>query len=265
MLSTNKKPPETGETTPCTHQPLDLRQGGSRPAKASGKKMVREHPKRRMWQYYLAALVPLVVIGGWFFPYLGYLALAMMLTMMVLMFFRGRWYCGWLCAMGAFHERVLTHVSLHREIPDLFKASWFRWLFFILLMGLMTIRLIMSGGDPARVGAVFVMMWTVATALAIAFGLYFKPRTWCNFCPMGSMQGVLTPRTYLLQVRPECKSCGLCRRVCPIQTYPGVYREQGVVPSLECMRCENCVINCPQKALNLPSKTPVHGRSGTEG
>jgi ferredoxin len=30
-------------------------------------------------------------------------------------------------------------------------------------MGLMVSRLIASGGDPAKVGAVFVMLWTVAS------------------------------------------------------------------------------------------------------
>ncbi|MFH7320529.1 4Fe-4S binding protein [Desulfurivibrio sp. D14AmB] len=215
-------------------------------------KKIREKASRRTIQYFLAPLVPLVIIGGYFYPYLGYLALAMMITMIGLTFFWGRWYCGWLCAMGAFHERVIARISLGREMPELFKKSWFRWLFFAALMGLMTSRLVMSGGDPAKIGAVFVMMWTVATTIAIAFGLYFKPRSWCNFCPMASMQGVLAPKTNLLQVSADCKECGLCRKVCPIQTYPGAYKEQGAVPSLECMRCENCVVNCPKKALSLP-------------
>ncbi len=214
-------------------------------------KNIKEKKSRRIIQYLMAPLVPLVIIGGAYQPYLGYLALAMMITMMVMVFFWARLYCGWICAMGAFHERVLAKISLKREMPELFKNTWFRWLFFVLLMGLMTSRLIASGGDPAKVGAVFVMMWTVSTTIAVAFGLYFKPRSWCNFCPMASIQGVLAPNTYLLKVSDDCKQCGLCRKVCPIQTYPGAYKEQGTVPSLECMRCENCVVNCPKKALSL--------------
>ncbi len=215
-------------------------------------KKVREKAGRRTIQYFMAPLVPLVIVGGYFYPYLGYLALALMLTMIGLTFVKGRWYCGWLCAMGAFHERVTAKISLKREMPVLFKKTWFRALFFGLLMGLMTSRLLASGGEPAKIGAVFVMMWTVATTIAILFGLYYKPRSWCNFCPMASMQGLLAPNTNLLRVGAECKECGLCRKVCPIQTYPGAYKEQGVVPSLECMRCENCLLNCPKKALSLP-------------
>jgi len=214
-------------------------------------KKIRENKKRKIIQYLLAPLVPLVIIGGIYQPYLGYLALAMMITMISMTFIWGRFYCGWICAMGAFHERVLARISLKKEMPQLFKKTWFRWLFFSGLMGLMISRLIMSGGDPAKVGAVFVMMWTVSTVIAVAFGLYFKPRSWCNFCPMASAQGVLSPGKYLLQVSADCKQCGLCQKVCPLQTNPGAYRDQGFVPSLECMRCENCLVNCPKKALTI--------------
>lgn len=217
-------------------------------------KVVKERKSRKIIQYFMAPLVPLVIIGGIYQPYLGYLALGLMITMLVMTFFRGRFYCGWICAMGAFHERVLSRVSLKREIPDLFKKTWFRGLFFAGLMSLMVSRLIMSGGDPAKIGAVFVMMWTVATGIAVVLGLYYQPRSWCNFCPMASMQGVLSPQTHLLRVAPDCKQCGLCRQVCPIQTNPGNYRAQGFVPSLECMRCENCVLNCPKKALSLAGR-----------
>jgi len=214
-------------------------------------KKIKEKKGRKIIQYFFAALVPLVIFGGIYQPYLGFLALTMMITMMGMAFFWGRLYCGWICAMGSFHERVLARVSLKREMPELFKKSWFRWFFFVALMGLMVSRLIMSGGDPAKVGAVFVMMWTVSTVIAVAIGLYYKPRSWCNFCPMASMMGVLTPKTYLLRVASDCKQCGLCQKVCPIQTNPGGYKDQGFVPSLECMRCENCVVNCPKQALTV--------------
>ncbi|MCW7752705.1 4Fe-4S binding protein [Desulfobotulus sp. H1] len=216
---------------------------------------MKEKPGRRLLQYGLALLVPLVIIGGLFWPWLGFLAAAMMVLMLTLMFFRGRWYCGWLCAMGAFHERMTTRVSLHRDLPPLFTKPWFRGLFFLLLMGLMITRLIQAGGDPEKTAAVFVMMWTVATVIALAFGVYFKPRAWCSFCPMGTIQGIFSPKTFLLQVNGNCSECGICRRVCPIQTFPGAYKNKGEVPSLECMRCKSCVENCPKKALTLPSPT----------
>lgn len=227
---------------------------------------IKEKPYRKTSQWLMVPLLPMVVLGGIYNPFFGYIALAMMGLMMGLMIFRGRFYCGWLCAMGSFHERVLAKVSLHKPMPPLFKQRWFRWLIFTLMMGLMTSRLIMSGGDPALVGGVFVMMWSVATVIAIALGLIFKPRSWCNFCPMATMQALSSKNTHLVQIAADgCRQCGICHQTCPVGTYPGGYRDEGRVPSEECMRCENCIVNCPRGALTLGLQTNVISRTRPQG
>ncbi|MGV1098565.1 4Fe-4S binding protein [Thiovibrio sp. JS02] len=215
---------------------------------------MKEKPNRRYFQLAMVPLVPLVVIGGFFWPFFGYIAIVMMLFMLTLALFRGRYYCGWFCAMGAFHERVLSLVSRNREMLPLFKQAWFRWLVFVLMMGLLLSRLVLSGGDPARIGATFVMMWTIACSIAIFVGLLWKPRSWCAFCPMATFQGILSPRTYRLRVDAGCRECGICRQVCPVETYPGACKKSGYVKSADCMRCGNCVENCPEQALSLPDR-----------
>lgn len=212
---------------------------------------MKESQKRKTIQWLLAPLVPIVIIGGWFWPYLGFIAIAMMALMLVVAVFRGRYYCGWFCAMGAFHERILALVSRKRKMLPLFKAAWFRWLLFVMMMGLLVLRLILSEGRPAEVGAVFVMMWTISTGFAIALGLFWKPRSWCAVCPMATFQGLFPSGSYTLQVAPSCKQCGLCAKACPIETNPGSFKEAGVVDAAQCMRCGNCVENCPQKALRF--------------
>lgn len=217
---------------------------------------IREAKNRKNIQMFLAPLVPFVILGGLFQPYLGYVAITMMLLMMVLAGFKGRYYCGWICAMGAFYERILSLVSRKREMLPLFKAWWFKWLVFVLMMGLLTMRLVLSGGDPAEVGAVFVMMWTISTGFAILLGVGWKPRSWCSVCPMATFQGFFPARNYQLRVDDSCRQCGLCRKVCPIETYPGSFKSSGVVDGKLCMRCGNCVENCPVKALSFG---PAHG------
>lgn len=221
---------------------------------------IAEKQSRKTLQWLMAPLVPLVIIGGLYQPYLGYVAIAMMLVMFVMTLFRGRFYCGWICAMGAFHERILARISLKKPMLPVFKAKWFRWLLFGLMMGLLTFRLITSEGDPAKIGAAFVMMWTLSTGLAIFIGLIWKPRSWCAICPMATVQGVISPCNYLLEVGSSCKECGICRKSCPIETHPGSFKAQGFVKSSECMRCGNCVQNCPKKALQF-QKSPREGCS----
>lgn len=214
-------------------------------------KKSKEAPGRRTLQWIMAPLVPLVIIAGIFWPYLGYLAIGFMLLLFALVRFRGRYYCGWICPMGAFQERLLAKVSLKRPMLPLFRKSWFKGLVFALMLGLLTARLIMSEGDPETIGAIFVMMWTLSTGFAVALGLVWKPRSWCSFCPMGTMQGLLAPKVRRVHVSADCRQCGLCQKACPVEINPGSFKAQGVVPGQDCLRCMNCSALCPQKALSL--------------
>lgn len=225
---------------------------------AAGKKRKRGKTEevccRMNSQLLMALLLPIVVVGGYFCPRLGFIVLGLITLFMVLASQRGRFYCGWLCPMGAFHERILSLVSLKRPIPSPFKSSWFRWLLFVAMMSLMTIRLVNAGGDIQATGSVFRFMWIVSTSIAIGLGFYFKPRIWCVICPMGSIQGISSINTYLLTVDDNCIQCKKCQKVCPISTYPGDYKPEtgsAQIPSIECLRCSNCVTNCPKNALSF--------------
>lgn len=214
---------------------------------------------RNISQYLMILLLPLVIIGGYFCPKIGFTVLGLITLFMVLASRRGRFYCGWLCPMGAFHERILSKASFNRPIPLLFKTRWFRWTLFTLMMGFMTFRLIANWGDAMGIGNVFRTMWIISMTLAITLGFYFKPRVWCTICPMGSFQGISSTNTYLLTVADSCVGCKKCLKVCPISTYPGSFRQEdgiGQVPSVECLRCSNCVVNCPKKSLSFQDKLP---------
>jgi len=214
----------------------------------------KEAPGRLVLHWIMAPLVPLVIFVGYFWPYLGFIAIAFMLLLFAMVWFRGRFYCGWICPMGAFQERVLAKVSLKKPMLPLFKKTWFKWLVFVLMLGLLTLRLIMSEGDPEAIGATFVMMWTLSTGFAVALGLVWMPRSWCSFCPMGTVQGLLAPKVHRVQVSDTCRQCGLCQKACPVEINPGSFKTQGVVPGKDCIRCLNCTEVCPQKALSLQPK-----------
>jgi len=213
---------------------------------------------RKQSQFLMAILLPIVVVGGYFYPRLGFIVLGLITLFMIIASRKGRFYCGWLCPMGAFHERFLSLISLHKPILPVFKSSWFRWLLFIVMMSFMFSRLYVAWGDDKEIAGVFRIMWIISTSLAIGLGLYFKPRVWCTVCPMGSFQGVSSKNIYLLTVEEECVQCKKCKRVCPISTYPGEYKQEegpGKIPSIECLRCSNCVVNCPKEALHFVSQS----------
>lgn len=134
-------------------------------------------------------LLPLIVIGGLFFPLLGYLVVAMMAFLVVMAFFRGRYWCWNLCPRGAFLDIVISKASLKRPVPGVFAKEWFRWLVFALFMAFLTWRILSAGGNIIAVGAVFVSMCLITTVISMVLGVATRHRSWCAICPMGTLQG----------------------------------------------------------------------------
>ena len=132
--------------------------------------------------------LPLIVIGGLFYPVLGYLMVAMIAFFLVLSFFKARYWCWNLCPRGAFLDIVMSKSSLNKPFPRVFAKSWFRLLVFILLMGFLTVRIIRSGGNLLTIGAVFVGVCLITTIISVILAVFTKHRGWCAICPMGFLQ-----------------------------------------------------------------------------
>ncbi len=132
--------------------------------------------------------LPLIVIGGLFFPVLGYLVIAMMAFFLTSAFLNGRYWCWNLCPRGAFLDIVMPKMTLRRTAPLIFSRMWFRWLIFALLMGFVVFRVIRTGGNIIAIGAVFVSMCLITTVISIVLGGMIRPRSWCAICPMGTLQ-----------------------------------------------------------------------------
>ena len=136
--------------------------------------------------------LPLIVIGGLFFPLLGYLVVAMMVTLLTMSFIKkGRYWCWNLCPRGSFLDIVLSKYSKKKPMPEFCLKKPFRWSIVIVLMGFLLIRLIQSGGNLIIIGSIFVSMCLATTIIAIVLGLYWKHRAWCMICPMGTLQEVI--------------------------------------------------------------------------
>lgn len=148
------------------------------------KQVLRGKPSQwaTIWLFFLIA------IGGLWYPWLGYLMLAMMLGIPVLAYFRNRYWCGNLCPRGAFLDIVLYHFSPHRPYPKLFKKQSFRWAIFSFVITIFAIRMTLAWGNWVAVGGLFVNMCVVTSIVAILLGMIFNQRAWCAICPMGTLQ-----------------------------------------------------------------------------
>ena len=141
--------------------------------------------------------LPLIVIGGLFYPFLGYLVVAMMAIFLTLAFFKGRYWCWNFCPRGAFLDIVLSKVSLNKSLPKSFFKQWFRWLIFVLFMSFLTFRIAHTGGRLIAIGSVFVVMCILTTVISIVLGILTKHRGWCMICPMGTLQDKISKISHL--------------------------------------------------------------------
>jgi ferredoxin-type protein NapH len=132
--------------------------------------------------------LPLIVIGGLFYPLLGYLMVAMIAFFLTLSIFKPRYWCWNLCPRGAFLDIVMSRLSRNKPFPKLFAKNWFRLTVFILLMGLMVLRILRSGGNLIVIGSIFVSICLVTTIIAIILAVLTRHRAWCALCPMGFLQ-----------------------------------------------------------------------------
>ncbi len=65
----------------------------------------------------------LVAIGGLWYPKLGLLVIPVMIGLMLYSFFKGRYWCGNICAHGSLFDSLLMPISRNAKIPAFFQIK----------------------------------------------------------------------------------------------------------------------------------------------
>ncbi len=208
----------------------------------------RYHPTAGRALYWI---LPIYLVLGYFYPVVGLLALICMIAPVAFAVRRGRWWCGNACPRGNFYDRVLAKYSPHRPIPAFVRTFGFR-LFMVLF--------IFAMGDWNAMGRVFWTIILITTVVGIVLSFVYAPRTWCSFCPMGTLSSWVSPKGAPLpggfvniHVADTCRmKCRSCARVCPMQLTPYDCRgEQTGYLHADCIKCGKCVTACPVRIMEL--------------
>ncbi|MEW6427558.1 MAG: 4Fe-4S binding protein [Thermodesulfobacteriota bacterium] len=227
----------------------------------NGKKKKSGAAGRARVQWLLLPIVVVTIGLGWKYPLLGYSVPVVMLTGLVGSMFRGRWVCGNLCPRGSFLDRLMPSFRPRPAIPAPLRSPAFRWSAFALLMGFLLYRGFQHPADPLHWGNVFWVMCVVTTALALVLALLYHPRTWCSFCPMGTMQSVIGGSKGQLRIDADaCRGCRLCEKSCSFDLAIVAHRDSGRLPSRDCLKCSECIAACPTGALSWPGPAGDNGK-----
>ena len=205
---------------------------------------------------YWILLVYLVV--AYFIPEVGVIALICMIGPVVMAVRKGRYWCGHFCPRGSLYDKVVNRFSPHKRIPKFFRSKAFRIFMLFFIFGMFGVQLYVNGWTWAGVGRTFWNIILVTTIVGVVLGFIYAPRTWCNFCPMGTLSAWVSPKSpkngfSRVFVSSACPmKCKRCTKVCPMQVTPYDSRgdEKGYLHP-DCIKCGRCIVTCPTKVMKM--------------
>ncbi len=204
-----------------------------------------------LWKKYSFLLLFAFIIFSLFDLRFAIAAVLCMAAPVVISLFRGRYWCGNLCPRGSFYDSIMSKFSRHRRVPPFLKSTYFRGFMILFIMTMFTAGVIMNWGNPYGIGMVFYRIIVVTTIVGIILAVFYNHRTWCHFCPMGTLAAIIAhhrKHKKVLQVSSACVSCNICSRKCPFQINPKDYRN-GSLNHPDCIQCGKCLEACPKEAI----------------
>lgn len=206
-------------------------------------------------QFAGVGLIPLSVIGG--------IALAGVVA--------GRFLCGWACPFGFVQDLLYKIPYVKFRIP-----AWTRFIKYAVFVGLVVLvpiflttnfplyfcRLCPVATVESAIPWAIINGTTDAVGLAVRLAIFFAiiilamghHRFFCKvICPLGACLSVFNRFAAIFPERNHnCIDCGVCNRVCPMETDPGKDRF-GVYDhrAEECIGCLECQKKCPTEAIRL--------------
>jgi ferredoxin-type protein NapH len=204
-----------------------------------------------IWKKCSYIVLIIFIVAGLFDFRVGIVAVVCMIAPIIIAVFRGRFWCGNLCPRGNFYDNVVSKISKQTPVPKVLKSVSFRSLVVVFMFTMFGLGIKSNWGNPFGIGMVIYRIIVVTTFVGVGLSFFFNHRTWCNFCPMGSLAALVsyfTKDKKVLEVNDSCVSCKICSKRCPMGILPYQYKGE-VLDNADCIQCFECKIACPKKSI----------------
>lgn len=102
-----------------------------------------------------------------------------------------RGWCRYVCPRGLLYDQYFSRNSSKRYTPKLVLKTWFRIAIVILVFSVLGLGVYRNIGSLENWGITLHRMIIITTLVGVLLGLRYSCRTWCCFCPMGSIASLI--------------------------------------------------------------------------
>ncbi len=104
---------------------------------------------------------------------------------------RGKIHCSHYCPRGSLLGNFLKHISLGNNLPHYMKRKTVKNALLTFMVVMFSISLVRAGLNVERIAFAVFRMMMASLAVGVIMGVVFKPRSWCQICPMGHATSLL--------------------------------------------------------------------------
>jgi len=206
-----------------------------------------------LWKKYSYVILLIFIVASLFDFRIAVAAIICMVAPIIVSLFKGRFWCGNLCPRGSFYDNVVSKFSKKNQVPKFLKSVYFRIFVILFMFTMFGIGIKENWGNIEGIGMVFYRIIVITTLIGIVLSLFYNNRTWCNFCPMGSIAAFISyikrDKNNILQVSNTCVNCKICSQKCPMGIEPYKYKGDAL-SHYDCIQCAKCAIACPKKSIS---------------
>jgi polyferredoxin len=184
-------------------------------------------------------------------------------TVILMTIIFGRFFCGWLCAFGAFNDLIYAlskkvfknNYRVNNKVDSILKYLKYIILLFIMVIAWTMGSTLFSTVSPWDAFAQITNFPQIISDFTIGFillilitiGAFFIERFFCRYlCPLGALFTIFSKISIFKINMPKAK-CGNCR-ACTSHCSMGIpLNKIDEMKGKECINCLKCVEICPRK------------------
>ena len=81
---------------------------------------------------------------------------------------------------------------MKNNLPKFMRTKNFKNALLMLMITMLTLSIIHSGGQIDKIAFALFRFMLASFVVGVLMGVFFKPRSWCQVCPMGHATGLIT-------------------------------------------------------------------------